>query len=101
MDNNKTNKPKDRVSASRTASASGAENRNQENADRREKDKIEENRAEFNGKKGRIETEHTQPTGETSALPGAEENKEVGTAAAGAGLGGNKGTGTNNKKDFS
>jgi hypothetical protein len=62
--------------------------------------------AEMNGKKGEIETEHTQPTGKTSAIPGnsspgAEEVEREGTAASGAGLGGNKGTGTRSKKDFS
>lgn len=62
--------------------------------------------ATLNGKKGKIETEYTGPTGRTSAIPGhanpgAERIDDEGTAASGAGLGGNKGTGTRNKKDFS
>ena len=59
----------------------------------------EANRAEIDGKKGKIKTEHTEPTGNTSAIPGADKKQE-GSAAAGAGLGDNKGTGTRNKKDF-
>lgn len=66
----------------------------------------EDRTATLNGKKGKIETEHTGPTGRTSAIPGnsnpgAERIDDEGTAASGAGLGGNKGTGTRNKKDFS
>lgn len=65
----------------------------------------EDRTAELNGKKGKIETEHTRPTGRTSAIPGnsnpdAKEIDDEGTASSGAGLGGNKGTGTRNKKDF-
>lgn len=61
--------------------------------------------AELDGKKGKIETEHTEPTGRTSAIPGntnpdAKKTDDEGTASSGAGLGGNKGTGTRNKKDF-
>jgi hypothetical protein len=66
----------------------------------------EDRTAEMNGKKGEIETEHTRPTGKTSAIPGnsspdAKRIDKEGTAASGAGLGGNKGTGTRSKKDFS
>lgn len=57
------------------------------------------NRAGMNGKKGKFETEELEKTG-TSAMPGAEEVGNVGDAASGAGLGGNKGTGTRSKKDF-
>lgn len=102
MDNNRTNKGKDREAINRTASTTGAEqrlNKTSEKEGRKEKDKVDARRAELNGKEGKFETEHTQPTGEGSGLPGAEE-KEVGTAAAGAGLGGNKGTGTSSKKNL-
>lgn len=57
------------------------------------------NRADMNGKEGRFESEELKKTG-TSAIPGAEEEGDVGDAASGAGIGGNKGTGTRNKKDF-
>lgn len=72
----------------------------------RQPESREDRAAEFSGKKGKIETEHTQPTGKTSAIPGnsnpdAKKADEEGTASSGAGLGGNKGTGTRNKKDFS
>jgi hypothetical protein len=58
-----------------------------------------ENRAEMDGKTGKFETEELKKT-DTSAMPGAENEGDIGTAASGAGLGGNKGTGTNNKSDF-
>lgn len=85
------------------AGRTGAENRastRDRAAEARGESTREAHRAEIDGKKGRIETEHTGPTGKTSALPGAD-SKEEGTASAGAGLGNNKGTGTRNKKDFS
>ncbi len=72
----------------------------------RQPERGEDRTAEMNNKKGKLETEHTRPTGETSAIPGnsnpeAKEIDREGTASSGAGLGGNKGTGTRNKKDFS
>lgn len=59
----------------------------------------DENRAELNGKEGHFETEKLEKT-DTSAVPGAESDGDIGEAASGAGLGGNKGQGTRSKKDF-
>ncbi|WP_224994540.1 hypothetical protein [Cesiribacter sp. SM1] len=59
-----------------------------------------DNRADLNGKKGKFETEDLEKT-DVSAIPGAELNKDVGDAAAGAGLGGNQGRGTRSRKDLS
>ncbi len=99
------NRDRDRkqMNPDQKASQTGAENRagtRDRSAEARGENTREANRAEIDGKKGKIKTEHTEPTGKTSAIPGAE-SKEEGTASAGAGLGGNKGTGTRNKKDFS
>lgn len=58
------------------------------------------NRAELDGKTGKFETEKLEKT-DVSAIPGAEADDKIGEAASGAGLGGNKGTGTRSKKDFS
>ena len=71
----------------------------------RKPEERDDKRPEFNGREEKIETEHTRPTGRTSAIPGnsnpdAKEIDDEGTASSGAGLGGNKGTGTRNKKDF-
>ena len=100
MATTKTNNEKERETINRRTSSTGAEQRYKEDIDKVEgKDTIDAKRATLNGKKGKIETGQTHPTGKTSALPGAEE-KEVGTAAAGAGLGGNKGTGTGSKKNL-
>ena len=94
------NKDRRNADTENRASRTGAENRatTDRPAERGENTR-ETHRAEIDGKKGKIETEHTEPTGKTSAIPGADK-KEEGTAASGAGLGGNKGTGTRNKKDF-
>lgn len=92
-----------RIDPENKASQTGAENRTDTRdraAESRGEKTREGHRAEMDGKEGKIETEHTEPTDKTSAIPGAEA-KEEGTASAGAGLGGNKGTGTRNKKDFS
>lgn len=87
----------------REYSETGAENRKKETP-RKEagkgEDTLDRHRADMSGNTGKFETEHTHPVADNSAAPGAEEKDEVGTAASGAGLGGNKGTGTRNKKDF-
>ena len=59
----------------------------------------DEARADMNGKKGDFKTEKLEKT-RTSAIPGAESDEDIGNAASGAGLGGNKGQGTRSKKDF-
>lgn len=97
------NRDRKEINPENSASQTGAENRagtRDYAAENRGENTREAHRAELDGKKGKIETEHTESTGKTSAIPGAE-TKEEGTASAGAGLGGNKGTGTRNKKDFS
>jgi hypothetical protein len=68
-------------------------NKNPKNADVK-------NSADLNGKKGKFRTEELETT-DTSAIPGAENSKDVGDAAAGAGLGGNQGRGTRSRKDLS
>lgn len=92
MEENKKN-------TSREASRTGAENRKKEKPHKGE-DTLDQHRAEMDGNVGKFEDEHTRPTGRTSALPGADEDENVGTASTGAGLGGNKGTGTRKKDEF-
>ncbi len=99
MDNKDINTKRDRGTISRNTSSTGAEQRYNTDTENKGSNTADEHRAELNGREGKFETERTRPTGETSALPGAEE-KEPGTAAAGAGLGGNKGTGTSSKKNL-
>lgn len=88
---------------SREYSEKGAENQNKETPRKgagKRKDAQDRHRADMNGNTGKFETEHTHPLDDSSAAPGAEEKDEAATSASGAGLGGNKGTGTRNKKDF-
>lgn len=80
----------------RPMSSTGAENR-AKSRDNREK---HDNRAEIDGKKGDFRDDWSEPTGETSAIPGANEKKDIGDKAAGAGLGGNKGRGTRTPGEF-
>lgn len=61
----------------------------------------DEKRADMNGNKGHFESEKLEETGRTSAIPGAESKDDVGEAASGAGLGGNKGQGTRSRKNLS
>lgn len=93
------NTPRDRQAANREFSETGAENQAKEKNEQKKR-KSEEEIAEMNGRKGKIETEHTEPTGRTSAIPGADEEEDLGTSSSGAGLGGNKGTGTRRKDEF-
>lgn len=86
----------------REFSKTGAEKRSTETPDKKSKkgdDTLDQHRAEMDGNVGEFETEHTYPIDE-SGVAGADQDKDVGTSSAGAGLGGNKGTGTRNKKDF-
>lgn len=95
--------PREREILNRQSSRTGAENRNSETRptdSRKGEDTLDEHRADMNGKVGKFETEHTEPTGEGSDVAGAETKDEVGTSSAGAGLGGNKGTGTRKKSEF-
>ena len=90
----------DRQAAKREYSETGAENQANETNEKKKRKTPGEMEAEMNGRKGNIETEHTEPTGTTSAIPGADEEENVGTSSSGAGLGGNKGTGTRKKDEF-
>lgn len=73
----------------------GSLNRNEE--EKQKKDK----RAALNRKKGDFSgDEKARPTGDPSALPGAEEERDIGDKASGAGLGGNKGKGTRTPGEF-
>lgn len=53
-------------------------------------------RAKLDGETGKFESENVSETNTDSDLPGAGEKEDIGTAASGAGLGGNKGRGTAN-----
>lgn len=80
----------------RPMSSTGAENRARSSKD----DEKNDNRAEMDGKKGDFNDDQSRPTGETSAIPGAEQDRDIGDKAAGAGLGGNKGRGTRTPGEF-
>lgn len=80
----------------RPMSSTDAENRAKSRENREEQD----NRAKMDGKKGNFRDDRSEPTGETSAIPGANEDKDIGDKAAGAGLGGNKGRGTRTPGEF-
>ena len=97
MEENNRNTSQEENKTNRKSSATGAENRFDETAHKKDPN---DHTAEVNGNKGHMETEHTHPTGEGSAIPGAEEDENVGNAASGAGLGRNKGTGTRKKDQF-
>ncbi len=76
-------------------SRGSVENRISDNMEMKD---VDDTRAEMNGKVGHFETEHTEPTGEGSSIPGAEENRKIISEATGAGIGGNAGRGTASKK---
>lgn len=103
MENNRELSPREKEITNRNYSKTGGESREneipQKEAGKRESS-ADRHRADINGNVGRFETERTYPVSDSSAAPGAEENADIGTAASGAGFGGNKGTGTRNKKDF-
>jgi hypothetical protein len=71
-----------------------------ENKEPKEVHVKDENRAKMDGKVGDFTSGRTEQLDDASAIPGADLDDDLENAAAGAGLGGNKGRGTQSKSSL-